>query len=100
MLSEGRTANEMAGTLNLMVNTVEAHRDDMMQSFGVQTISELVRLAVSMGLVTVDAGTRSIADRLTREVRAASFLLIALIINHRSSSLLKDSADNRDSAND
>ena len=55
MLSEGRTANEMAGTLNLMVNTVEAHRDDMMQSFGVQTISELVRLAVSMGLVTVDA---------------------------------------------
>ena len=54
MLSEGRTPNEMAGTLNLMVSTVEAHKDDMMQSFGVQTTSELVRLAVQMGLVTVE----------------------------------------------
>jgi len=55
MLSEGRTATEMAGTLNLMISTVEAHKDDMMQSFGVQTTSELVRLAVQMGLVTLES---------------------------------------------
>jgi DNA-binding NarL/FixJ family response regulator len=55
MLSEGRTPNEMAGTLNLMVSTVEAHKDEMMQTFGVQTTTELVRLAMQMGLVTVDS---------------------------------------------
>jgi two-component system, NarL family, response regulator NreC len=51
MLAEGKTNKEIAGTLNLSVYTVDAHRGRIMEKLNVHSINELVRFAVRNGLI-------------------------------------------------
>jgi DNA-binding NarL/FixJ family response regulator len=53
MLAQGRTHEDIAEAMSLDREAVEAYRDEMIQTFGVQTTSQLIRLASQMGLVSV-----------------------------------------------
>jgi DNA-binding NarL/FixJ family response regulator len=53
MLAQGRTHQDIAGALSLKLDAIETYRDEMIQTFGVQTTSQLIRLASQMGLVSV-----------------------------------------------
>jgi len=55
MLAEGRTQQDVAKVLNLEVDDVETYREEMIQTFGVQTTAELIRLVIQIGLVSVSA---------------------------------------------
>jgi DNA-binding NarL/FixJ family response regulator len=52
MLAEGRSAKEIAYTLNVSKRTVEFHKYRIMEQLGVRTVAELARYAVKRGLVT------------------------------------------------
>jgi DNA-binding NarL/FixJ family response regulator len=51
LLAEGRSAKEVAATLDLSARTVESHKYAIMEALGVKTSAELVREAVKRGLV-------------------------------------------------
>ena len=51
MLAEGKTNKEIAGTRNLSVYTVDAHRGRIMEKLNVHSINELVRFALRNGLI-------------------------------------------------
>ncbi len=51
MIAEGQTNKEIAGTLNLSVYTVEAHRGRIMEKLNLHSTGELVRFAVRNGLI-------------------------------------------------
>lgn len=51
MIAEGRTNKEIAGTLNLSVYTVDAHRGRIMEKLNLHSTGELVRFAVRKGLI-------------------------------------------------
>jgi len=52
MLAQGRTQQDVAKALNLEVDDVETYREEMIQTFGVQTTSELIRFAIQIGFVS------------------------------------------------
>jgi DNA-binding NarL/FixJ family response regulator len=51
LIAEGRRMKEIAAILRLSRRTVETHKYDMMRALGVQSTAELVRYAISRGLV-------------------------------------------------
>ena len=51
MIAEGKTNKEIAGTLNLSVYTVDAHRGRIMDKLNLHSTGELVRFAVRKGLI-------------------------------------------------
>ena len=51
LIAEGRSAKEIAATLDLSPRTVESHKYSIMEVLGVKTSAELVREAVKRGLV-------------------------------------------------
>src|ERR1700722_9043989 len=51
MIAEGQTNKEIAGTLNLSVYTVDAHRGKIMEKLNLHSSGELVRFAVRNGLI-------------------------------------------------
>jgi DNA-binding NarL/FixJ family response regulator len=51
LLAEGKSAKEIAATLNLSPRTVEDHKYRLMESLGIETSAELVRFAVKHGLI-------------------------------------------------
>lgn len=51
MIAEGKTNKDIAGTLNLSVYTVDAHRGRIMEKLNLHSVGELVRFAVRKGLV-------------------------------------------------
>lgn len=51
MIAEGKTNKDIAGSLNLSVYTVDAHRGRIMEKLNLHSIGELVRFAVRKGLV-------------------------------------------------
>ena len=51
MIAEGKTNKEIAGTLNLSVYTVEAHRGRIMEKLNLHSGGELVRFALRHGLI-------------------------------------------------
>jgi len=51
MIAEGKTNKEIAGTLNLSVYTVDAHRGKIMEKLNLHSSGELVRFAVRNGLI-------------------------------------------------
>jgi DNA-binding NarL/FixJ family response regulator len=51
LLAEGKSTKETAFLLNLSVKTVEAHRAQIMQRFGIHDLAGLVRFAIRAGLV-------------------------------------------------
>jgi two-component system, NarL family, response regulator NreC len=51
LIAEGKTNKEIAGSLNLSVYTVDAHRDRIMEKLNLHSAGELVRFAVRKGLI-------------------------------------------------
>jgi DNA-binding NarL/FixJ family response regulator len=52
LIAEGNSNKEIAGILNLSVNTVAVHRANLMDALGVHRTAELVVYAIRKGLVT------------------------------------------------
>jgi DNA-binding NarL/FixJ family response regulator len=52
LLSEGRSAKDIASILNISVRTVEFHKYRMMEELGLKTIAELVKFAVKHGITS------------------------------------------------
>jgi DNA-binding NarL/FixJ family response regulator len=53
LLTEGKTAKEVANALNISVRTVEGHKYEIMETLGVKSSAELVQHAIRMGLISV-----------------------------------------------
>ena len=51
LVAEGRSAKEIAATLNLSPRTVESHKYAIMEQLGLKTTAELIQYAVKSGLV-------------------------------------------------
>lgn len=55
LIAEGRSTKEIAGILELSVKTVEGHRAELMRRLEIHDVAGLVRHAIRIGLVTVEA---------------------------------------------
>jgi len=53
LIAEGKSNKEIAGLLNLSVNTVSVHRANIMEALGIHRTAELVLYAVQKGLVNI-----------------------------------------------
>lgn len=53
LIAEGKSNKEIAGLLELSVNTVSVHRANIMEALGIHRTAELVLYAVSKGLVQI-----------------------------------------------
>ena len=51
LVAEGRTAKEIAGILNVSVQTVAFHKHQIMEKLGMRTTAELTKYAIQEGLV-------------------------------------------------
>ena len=51
LVAEGRTAKEIAGTLNVSVQTVAFHKHQIMEKLGLHTTAELTKHAIQEGLI-------------------------------------------------
>jgi DNA-binding NarL/FixJ family response regulator len=51
LVAEGRTAKEMAGILNVSLQTVAFHKHQIMNKLGLRTTAELTKYAIQEGLV-------------------------------------------------
>ena len=52
LVAEGRTAKEIAGILNVSLQTVAFHKHQIMNKLGLRTTAELTKYAIQEGLVT------------------------------------------------
>jgi DNA-binding NarL/FixJ family response regulator len=57
LLSEGKSAKEVAVTLNISVKTAETHRSNIMRKLGLHSVSELVLYAVRNNIVSVGSAS-------------------------------------------
>ena len=55
LVAEGRTSEYIGKKLNISPKTVESHRSQIMDRLDIHDIAGLVRFAIRVGLVTVDA---------------------------------------------
>ena len=55
MASEGKTASEIANILSISPRTAELHRSRMMDKLGLRTQTDLVRYAVTRGILPFDS---------------------------------------------
>lgn len=54
LIVDGQTSREIADSLTISPNTVERHRQNIMSKLGLHNRAELVRYAISKGLVELD----------------------------------------------
>lgn len=54
LIVDGQTSREIADSLVISPNTVERHRQNIMSKLGLRNRAELVRYAISKGLVEID----------------------------------------------
>jgi DNA-binding NarL/FixJ family response regulator len=54
LVAEGRTAKEIASTLNVSLQTVAFHKHQIMSKLGLRTTAELTKYAIQEGLIEVD----------------------------------------------
>lgn len=52
LLAEGKSAKEIATTLDLSTRTVEFHKYGLMDTLGLENSAELIRFAIKHGLIT------------------------------------------------
>lgn len=55
LVAEGHTTKQIAKRLHLSAKTIETHRTQLMKQLGIHEVTGLVRYAVRVGLVSVDA---------------------------------------------
>jgi DNA-binding NarL/FixJ family response regulator len=55
LIAKGYTSKEMAQMLNLSPKTIETHRTQLMKQLDIHDVAGLVRYAIRVGLVAVDA---------------------------------------------
>jgi DNA-binding NarL/FixJ family response regulator len=55
LIAEGCTNREIAHRLDISVKTVESHRSRLMKRLGIHDIAGLVRYAIRVGLIQIDA---------------------------------------------
>lgn len=55
LIAEGCTNREIAHRLDISVKTVESHRSRLMKRLGIHDIAGLVRYAIQVGLIQIDA---------------------------------------------
>lgn len=53
LFAEGRSAKEIAGTLEISARTVEFHKYQMMETLGLHNSTELTHFAIKHGVVTI-----------------------------------------------
>jgi len=53
LLASGMSAKEIAGVLSISTRTVEFHKYQMMESWGLHSSAELVHFAIKQGIVTI-----------------------------------------------
>ncbi len=53
LLAEGQASKEIAGTLNLAVETVRTYRKTLMKKLKVHNVAELIQFAIAAGLMTI-----------------------------------------------
>ena len=51
LIAEGKRMKEIANELNISVRTVETHKQDLLQTLGLETTADLIKFAVRQGLV-------------------------------------------------
>lgn len=51
LLAEGRSAKEIASSLDISARTVEFHKYQLMETLGLRTTAELIHFAIKHGLV-------------------------------------------------
>lgn len=54
LVAEGRTNQEIANQLIISIKTVQAHRANMMEKLGLQDITQLVRFAITHGIISAE----------------------------------------------
>lgn len=54
LISKGHTNSQMADALGISVKTVERHRTHLMQKLNAHNLVELIRIAVTQGLIRLD----------------------------------------------
>jgi len=55
LLTDGKTSKEIASALNLGVETVRTYRKTLMQKLGVHNVTELIKFALSTGIIVFPA---------------------------------------------
>jgi DNA-binding CsgD family transcriptional regulator len=55
LIAEGKTSKEIAGILRIGIKTVETHRAQLMERLNIHDIAGLVRHAIRLGLVNLEA---------------------------------------------
>jgi len=53
MIAEGRTVREISSILCVSVSTVKTHRTNIMEKLNIENMSQLVQLAITLGLVVI-----------------------------------------------
>jgi two-component system response regulator NreC len=53
LMAEGKTTNQIAGSLCISVKTVEAHRKQLMTKLDIHSVAELTKYAIRQGLTTL-----------------------------------------------
>ena len=51
LIADGKRMKEIANELNISVRTVETHKQDLLQTLGLETTADLIKFAVRQGLV-------------------------------------------------
>jgi DNA-binding NarL/FixJ family response regulator len=51
LIAAGKRMKEIANELNISVRTVETHKQDLLQTLGLETTADLIKFAVRQGLV-------------------------------------------------
>jgi DNA-binding NarL/FixJ family response regulator len=57
LIGKGHTNNQMAQALGISVKTVERHRTNLMQKLNAHNLVELIRIALTQGLIPLDDDT-------------------------------------------
>jgi DNA-binding NarL/FixJ family response regulator len=55
LVSEGRSSKEISTRLGISVSTVDSHRHHVMKKLGVDSVAELVKIAIRAGLTTLES---------------------------------------------
>ena len=51
LIAEGQSSREIARSLTISVNTVDRHRENILQKLGMRDRTELTRYAIRVGLI-------------------------------------------------